>query len=136
MTRRWKEADLQKAQIKYLETRRATVRDVMFCAIPNDAGMYATRGQQAYRTMGALRAIGLVPGAPDLIMWMRGRVIHIENKVKGRKPTNEQDAFGAGLKALGHEYHVITAETPGDAVDQLVLLIGGKASARRQGRAA
>ena len=130
MKRLFKEEDLQKAQVKYLEGRRKTVRDVMFCAIPNESSIVAQRGKVNFRLAQHLRDMGLVSGAPDLIVWRRGRAFYIENKVKGRKLSEAQEAFGEGLLALGHEYHVITAETPGDAVNQLEALLGG------QGRAA
>lgn len=119
MKRRWKESDCQRAQVIYLEGRRATARDVMFCAIPNDAAMFATNGKVNFGKMNSLKAMGLVPGAPDLIVWQRGRTFHIENKIKGNRPTHAQDAFGEALRALGHHYIVLVAETPSDAVSQL-----------------
>ena len=123
MKRRWKESDLQKAQVVYLESRRALARDVMFCAIPNDAAMFATNGKVNFGKMNSLKAMGLVPGAPDLIVWQRGKTFHIENKVKGNRATPAQEAFGEGLKALGHHYVVLVAETPKDAVDKLEALL-------------
>lgn len=135
MARRlFKEDDLQAAQVKYLESRRATVRDVMFCAVPNAAQMITSGARKNYRLAAYLRQQGLVPGAPDLIIWLRGATLHIENKVKGNTPSDAQEAFGEGLKALGHFYHVLTAETPADAVDQLQRLIEGALKA--QGAAA
>ena len=119
----FKEDDLQAAQVSYLEKRRNIVRDVMFCAIPNASQMITSRGKPNHRLAQYLRSQGLVPGAPDLIVWQRGRTLHIENKVKGRKPSDAQKAFGAGLTALSHSYHVITAATPGDAVTQLEALL-------------
>ena len=123
MRGRWKETDCQRAQVKYLEARRATVRDLMFCAIPNDAAMFATNGKVNFAKMNGLKAMGLVPGAPDLIVWQRGKTLHIENKVKGKRPTAAQEAFGAALMALGHSYHVLTAETPSEAMDKLIALL-------------
>lgn len=130
--RLFKEDDLQAAQVRYLESRRATLRDVMFCAVPNAAQMITSGARKNYRLAAYLRKQGLVPGAPDLIIWLRGHVLHIENKVKGRTASAAQEAFGEGLKALGHSYHILAAETPADAVDQLQRLLDGKA----QGRAA
>ena len=124
MSRNWKEDDLQAAQVKYLEARRSSVRDVMFCAIPNAAQMITSRGKQNFRLSQYLRGQGLVPGAPDLIVWKRGKALYIENKVKGRTQSNAQRAFEVGLKALGHSYFVITAETPNDAITQLESLLG------------
>ena len=119
----YKESDMQKAQVVYLTDRRNIVRDLMFCAIPNDSQMKTSRGKQNFRLSQFLRDMGLVTGAPDLLVWMRGRLLHIENKVKGRTQSISQEGFEAGLTALGYEYHVITAETPADAVTQLVALL-------------
>lgn len=123
MKPRFKESDLQKSQITYLASRKALARDLVYCAIPNDSAMFATNGKMNYGKWASLKAMGLVPGAPDLIVWMKGKVFHIENKVKPRKPTAEQEAFGDALRALGHHYVVLTAETPGDAVNQLEVLL-------------
>ena len=124
MKRIFTEDDLQKAQVTYLESRRTLARDVFFCAIPNAAQMITSRGQPNYKLSQYLRSQGLVPGAPDLIVWQRGRTFHIENKVKGRRQSADQESFEAALKALGHSYHLISAETPGDAVTQLEELLG------------
>ena len=121
MKRLFSEDDCQKAQVSYLEFRRETMRDLMFCAIPNAA-------KRSFRLAALLKALGLVSGAPDLIIWKHGRTVHIENKVKGRNPSDAQKAFGDALKALGHEYHVITAETPKDAVDQLEAILNWSAA--------
>jgi len=111
------EDDCQKAQVKYLTDRRRYKRDVMFCAVPNGG----RRGKiEAARLIG----LGVVPGAPDMIVWMRGRCICIENKVRPNTPTASQEAFGAGLTALGFEYHVIAATDPADAVDRLHRILG------------
>ena len=123
MKRMFSEGDLQKAQVSYLAGRRDTKRDLMFCAIPNDAAMFATNGKMNYAKMNSLKATGLVTGAPDLIVWMRGRVIQIENKTKGNRQSASQEWFEERLRALGHEYHLIAAETPGDAVNQLVTIL-------------
>ncbi len=112
MRRKHPEDDIQRAQVKYLESRRDKVRDVMFCAVPNGG----KRGKvEAARFVG----LGVVPGAPDLILWKKNRCIGVENKVKGNYPTDAQKAFGEAMQALGHEYHVITATDPTDAVNQL-----------------
>ena len=70
-----------------------------------------------------MKKTGLVAGAPDLIIWMLGRIIAIENKVKGNYPTGAQKWFRDGLVALGYEYHVITSTDPNDAVTQLEAIL-------------
>jgi hypothetical protein len=111
-----KEDDFQAAQVNMLTARRDFTKDLWFCAIPNAA-------KRSYKLAAYMRKTGLVTGAPDLIVWMPGRVIHIENKVHGNKTTDAQDWFHEGLRALGHEVHVITAKTADDAVRQLEELL-------------
>lgn len=112
----FKEDDLQAAQVSYLADRRDMKRDLMFCAIPNAA-------KRGFKLAAIMKKTGLVAGAPDLVIWMRGKTIQIENKVKGQKQTDAQHMFGAGLSLLGHSYHVITAADPSDAVTQLEALL-------------
>ena len=112
----FKEDDLQAAQVSYLADRRDMKRDLMFCAIPNAA-------KRGFKLAAIMKKTGLVAGAPDLVIWMRGKTIQVENKVKGRTTTGDQDWFGERLAALGHSYHVITAADPSDAVTQLEALL-------------
>lgn len=110
---------MQRAQVKYLSQRRDLVKDVMFCAVPNG-------GRRNRNEAARLIGLGVVPGAPDLILWKRNRCIGIENKVKGRKQTDAQEAFGTAMQSFGFEYHVIAARDPQDAVDQLHEIINAK----------
>lgn len=107
---------MQKAAATYLYARQEYVRDLLFCHVPN--GGARTRAEA-----GIFKSMGVQAGAPDLIVWMRGRTIQIELKPKGRTATGNQEWFGDRLKTLGHSYHVVTAETPAHAVEQLVRLL-------------
>ena len=116
----FREDDLQKAVVSYLQARRNTVRDLAYCHIPN----MAKRGP---RLATWLKSMGLVAGAPDLIIWLRGRIVHIELKTLKGHASDNQKTFGDNLKALGYEYHVVAAETPGDAVSKVLAIIDGAA---------
>ena len=135
MKRIFTEDDLQKAQVTYLESRVALKRDVLFCAVPNEAiaktlGVVAKLvGQKlsgmVWGLIQKMKSLGLVSGAMDLIVLLPdGRVLLIENKVKGNKLSASQENFRDRAEALGHSYHLISAETPGDAVTQLEELLG------------
>ena len=104
---------MQKAMASYLYGRQTYIKDLVFCHVPN--GMRASSRAQA----GIMKAMGMQAGAPDLIIWTKHTTLQIELKAgKGRLSTH-QEAFGERLTALGHSYHIITAETPSDAVTQL-----------------
>jgi hypothetical protein len=92
------------------------MKDIVFCHIPN--GGYRTKAEA-----GIFKAMGVQSGAPDLVIWMKGETLQIELKARKGKLSDAQEAFGDRLEALGHPYHVITAESPKDAVDQLVALL-------------
>ena len=47
------------------------------------------------------------PGVPDRLMLSPGRVVFIEFKAPGKKPTPLQAAWHSRLRALGFEVHVI-----------------------------
>lgn len=110
------EQEMQKAAATYLYARQEYVRDLLFCHIPNG-------GARTKAEAGIFKSMGVQAGAPDLIVWMRGRTLQVELKPKGGRLSPAQKAFGDRLKALGHSYHVVTAETPAHAVEQLVRLL-------------
>lgn len=111
------EDDLQIAVVAYLTFRRDMMHDLLFCHIPN----MAKRGP---KLAAWYKKMGLVAGAPDLIVWTRSpRILDIELKVAKGAPTNTQKAFGESLEALGHNYHVVAALTPADAVGQVERLL-------------
>lgn len=109
---------MQRACAIYLESRRNVVRDLVYTHIPH--------GGKRRRVEAAIfKGIGVVAGAPDFVIWRKGGgVANIELKAKGGRLSPAQKSFGDGLRALGHSYHVINAETPSDAVTQLQALLG------------
>ncbi len=118
----YSEAALQRAVCIYLKSRKVTLRDLEYCAVPNG-------GHRDVRVARNMKAEGIVPGAPDLIVYIRGRAVQIELKTLKGRLSDAQRQFGDNLKALGHEYHVVFAETPGHAVTQVEGILAEKASA-------
>lgn len=117
------EQAMQRAVALYLESRKCVVRDLVYTHIPH--------GGKRGRTEAAIfKGLGVVAGAPDFVIWLKGgAVLNIELKAKGGSLNPAQKAFGAGLHALGHSYHVVTAETPAHAVEQLERLLDGERKA-------
>jgi hypothetical protein len=77
MTRRAQpEAQLQRSLVEHL--RWCTRADVWFCAIPNG-------GWRSAIEAAIMKALGVVAGAPDLLILRAGQPIFIELKAPGRK---------------------------------------------------
>lgn len=110
------EQEMQKACASYLYGRQDYKRDLVFCHVPN--GMRTSKTQA-----GIFKGLGMQAGAPDLIVWLKGKTLQIELKAKGGSLSTAQKAFGERLTALGHSYHVITATDPNDAVTQLEAIL-------------
>lgn len=72
-------------------------------------------------------ARALRPGAADLVVWLRGRVLLVGFAPPRARPLLAQQRFAASLRALGHEARLIHAETPAHAVEQLAALLEGDA---------
>ena len=115
------EQDLQRAIASYLEGRKCFARDLAYTHIPNG-------GRRGRVEAAIFKGMGVVAGAPDFVIWRRGgAVLNIELKAKGGSLSAAQRAFGENLKALGHCYHIVVAETPGQAVDQVARLLDATA---------
>lgn len=75
-------------------------------AIPNGAKLAGTAKQRAMRAA-ILKREGMVPGAPDLIVWSRnGRVGTIEVKPEGGYARRTQKDVQERLEKLGHHYAI------------------------------
>ena len=72
-TRSREEFALAKSVKQFLEA--ALPRDAVFMSIPNE-------GVRSRRAGGELKSVGLLTGAPDLLIVWRGRAIFIELKTK------------------------------------------------------
>ena len=74
--------------------------------VPNGSVLAGDSGRRA-RQMNALKADGLRPGFPDLIVYgPQGRIGHLEIKKEGVKQQPSQVDCEARLKALGQHYAV------------------------------
>ena len=73
---------------------------VGYAHVPNGAHLAGGK-ESRFKQMGALKGDGLYPGFPDLIIWRKGNVAFLEVKdVKG-KPTDNQTACHAHMRADG-----------------------------------
>lgn len=112
---------MRRAAALYLLSREAVARDVAFLLLPEPAG---ADGRPAHDPRAApSRAVR--PGAADLALWLRGRMLLVGFAPAKGRPRLPQDRFAAALRGLGHDYRMIRAETPAHAVEQLVKLIDG-----------
>jgi hypothetical protein len=63
-----------------------------------------------------------LPGTPDILAVVRGRLVGIEVKAPGEKPTEAQAAWHARARAAGAA--VIVARSVGDVASGLAAIIG------------
>lgn len=114
-------AAMRRAASLYLLSREAVARDVAFLLLPepSDAGERPAHDPRAAPS----RAVR--PGAADLALWLRGRMLLVGFAPAKGRPRLAQDRLSAALRGLGHDYRMIRAETPAHAVEQLVKLIDG-----------
>jgi hypothetical protein len=104
LTGRWRniplpepsEVELQIAVMRHLRLRRAR-SDVLFWHTPNG-------GQRDKRTGALLKAMGALPGVPDLIfIWPPGQILFLELKTaKGRLAPNQAEFGSMAMKAGAH----------------------------------
>ncbi len=73
--------------------------EAVFCSIPNG-------GKRAKATAGKLKAEGLQPGAPDLLILWKGRVIGLELKTGKGRLSPQQMAFSMRWTTAGGVYAV------------------------------
>lgn len=90
-----KEAELQ---TKIVEWFRATHPEGIIFHTPNEA---CSRRWNLYANQGVLK------GAPDLTVVLRGVVFFVECKTKRGKQTEEQVTFQERCETLGIGYHVV-----------------------------
>ena len=69
-------------------------------------------------------ATGMTAGEPDLRIYAKfGRLLLIENKVKGSRPTAAQRDRHANLARLGHVVEIVTAASEEEAAEKAVALV-------------
>lgn len=112
---------MRRAAALYLLSREAVARDVAFLLLPAPADP----DRKPVHDSHAAPARAVRPGAADLALWLRGRMLLVGFAPAKGRPRLAQDRFAAALRGLGHDYRTIRAETPAHAVEQLVKLIDG-----------
>lgn len=96
------EKDIQRDVIRYLHARGLTT-----AAVPNGA-MLAGDGRSRARQMNMLKATGLRPGFPDLIiLWPLGGVGFMEIKREGGRQSEGQIHWQGCLEFIGHRYAIV-----------------------------
>jgi hypothetical protein len=73
--------------------------EAVFCSIPNG-------GKRDKGTAGKLKAEGLQPGAPDLLILWRGKAIGLELKTRAGRLSSDQLAFSMRWTTAGGLYAV------------------------------
>ncbi|CAB4202837.1 VRR-NUC domain containing protein [uncultured Caudovirales phage] len=103
---------LQRSVVSYFELLQAQGR-LKFAAIPNAA-------KRSYKTAAYLKNLGMVAGAPDLMVWLApkpirpgikappevGKVLAIELKAGKGKLSEAQIGWQAWLKSNGFHHYV------------------------------
>lgn len=114
------EQEIQKAIAKYLLNLEAvTNKKFTFFHVPN--------GQNVGQRMGGiLKAMGLRPGVPDLVIFFNSVIsppLFVELKAKGNGLQKTQKAYIKILEDLNYDVVVLTASCPRDGVDQIDLIM-------------
>jgi hypothetical protein len=90
--RRQPEAALQRSLVEHL--RWCAWADTWFCHLANGGARTATEGA-------VFKALGVRPGAPDLLIVRAGQALFIELKAPGRKLSPAQIECHAALRQAG-----------------------------------
>lgn len=111
------ETTLQQAATAYLRRRQVRSGDLVFAHIPNEGKRNSTQKSRMARE-------GLVRGAPDLVVWLKGgRVISIELKTASGRMSEFQEEFRDNLASIGHEYYEVRASDPGEIIAKIENLL-------------
>ena len=96
------EKTIQRSVIAYLKAR-----DITTVHVPNGSVLAGGPRERAMQT-NALKAMGMRPGFPDLVLLGRnGRVGFMEVKREGEKQSEAQIHWHGALEYLGHRYAVV-----------------------------
>lgn len=101
------ERKVQRTLLAELRNPLATRGPVLAFHCPNGFWLPGLSDEASARVWRALQADGALPGASDLIIGHRGRVLLLELKrAKGGKVSDAQDAFQAQADAAGLNYRI------------------------------
>lgn len=94
------ESDMQKRCVKWFKHQYK--REVLF-AVPNGGHLAGGEKQRAIQ-VNNLKAEGMLPGAPDLILVADSGIYFLEAKAKDGTQQQAQKEFEAYVKAMGYAY--------------------------------
>ena len=89
------EYEIQCSIVKYF---RENYKDSVIFSVPNEA---------SWQRSNKFIASGMLKGAADLVVVMKGMVIFIELKTRYNKQSPEQIQFQESIENLGYQYYVV-----------------------------
>lgn len=95
------EGPVHRAVLAYL---RAALPGAVITHVPNETDL---RGKEVARTIAKQKALGMLPGFPDLVAFWRGRVFAFEVKAGRNTASEAQLAVGLALEAQGVRWAVV-----------------------------
>lgn len=98
------ESDLQVQVVDYLKVLGLRC-SILFFSVPNEA-LGKVKSRAGLWRMARLKRMGLRPGASDLVLVYRGRVLFIELKTPTGNQSVHQMEFEAESKLVGAKYFV------------------------------
>lgn len=91
----------EETRIQYHIVRYLHLRDLTVYHVPNER-------QSSAQAMGRLISIGLLPGAPDLVVHVGGgKILYLEVKAPKGRLSENQKRFAARCDRDGVPYHVV-----------------------------
>lgn len=100
------ERAIQRELVADLNNSFLTVGPVLAFHIPNGIPLPSLNGELKAKIWRAFERDGARKGAPDLVVCHAGRVLFLEVKRAGQRPSTEQNAFAADAAATGQAYRV------------------------------
>lgn len=88
--------------------RYLAVKGIDSVTVPNGAHLAGDKAARI-RQMAAMKADGLMPGFPDLLLYPRhiNAIGHVEVKTEGGRATPAQTACHAWLRSIGHRVAIV-----------------------------
>jgi hypothetical protein len=137
-TRRWRSADVTAPPPKEVALHIQLASMLRWCIRPDVIWRHVPNGEHRDpRTAAKLKAMGVLPGSADLEFFWKDywedsggshtalRVLFLELKAPGNKPTPVQVEFALAMRLLGAEYHWTAS------IDRAIALLGERGLIRR-----
>lgn len=109
MTRSDREGPVHRAVLSYLTQ---VLPGAVIHHSPNETDL---SGPQAMRMVARAKALGMLPGWPDLIVLWRGQFWAFEVKAPGNYPTIKQKQVGEAIEAQGGRWAVVRSVDDAEA---------------------